>query len=123
MSPRIATLTLAVRCGIAVVMTAVASPVLAQEPPGQSSRGTILDQARESLTSQSTPPERSWVERKLYWYDNQYVLAKLFGGWKGIHLAGGSFPAGAGLKQNVRVVCPARGGGGARAAGFGGPFE
>ena len=46
-------------------------------------------------------PQRSAIERGLYWYDNQYVLAKMFGGWKGIHLAGGDFPAGAGLKFGI----------------------
>ena len=71
----------------------VASPVLAQAPPDpSSSRADLLGDARDSLTGQSVPPGRSTVERGLYWYDNQYVLAKLFGGWKGIHLAGGDFP-------------------------------
>lgn len=41
------------------------------------------------------------MERALYWYDNQYVLPKIFGGWKGFHLAGGDFPAGAGFKFGV----------------------
>ena len=70
-------------------------------PEEPSTRASVLDQAREALTSQSVPPERSTVERGLYWYDNQYVLAKIFGGWKGIHLAGGDFPAGAGIKFGV----------------------
>ena len=61
----------------------------------------MIDQAREALTSQSVPPERSTIERGLYWYDNQYLLTKLFGGWKGIRLGGGDFPAGAGLKFGV----------------------
>ena len=46
-------------------------------------------------------PQRSAIERGLSWYDNQYLFAKLFGGWKGIHLAGGDFPAGAGLKFGI----------------------
>jgi outer membrane protein assembly factor BamA len=50
------------------------------------------------MAAQSTPPERSSTERGLSWYDNQYVLAKLSAGWDGFHMAGTSFPAGAGLK-------------------------
>jgi hypothetical protein len=70
----------------------------AQEP---STRAGVLEAARVERTGDVTPPARSSTERALYWYDNQYVLAKLFGGWKGIHLAGGDFPAGAGMKFGV----------------------
>ena len=69
--------------------------------PTPSSRADLLGDARESLTNQSVPPPRSTIERGLYCYDNQHVLAKLFGGWKGIHLAGGDFPAGAGFNVGV----------------------
>lgn len=86
----------------AAMIVWLASPVLAQAPPDpSSSRAGLLGDARESLTGQSVPPGRSTIERGLYWYDNQYVLAKLFGGWKGIHLAGGDFPAGAGFNVGV----------------------
>ncbi len=61
----------------------VASPLMAQTPEEPSTRASVLDQAREALASQSVAPERSTIERGLYWYDNQYVLAKIFGGWKG----------------------------------------
>jgi hypothetical protein len=60
-----------------------------------------MEQVRETLAGDTTAPQRSAVERGLLWYDNQHVLAKLFGGWKGIHLVGGDFPAGAGLKIGV----------------------
>ena len=87
---------------VAAMIVLLASPLLAQAPPDpSSSRADLLGDARESLTGQAVPPGRSTVERGLYWYDNQYVLAKLFGGWKGIHLAGGDFPAGAGFKVGV----------------------
>ena len=90
------------RSAAAAMIVLLASPVLAQAPSDPSAtRASILDEARQELTSQSVPPRRSTIERGLYWYDNQYVLAKLFGGWKGIHLAGGDFPAGAGLKFGV----------------------
>ena len=81
------------------------APALAQAPSEQpSTRAGVLDQAREALTSQSVPPERSTIERGLYWYDNQYVINKIFGGWKGIRLGGGDFPAGAGMKFGVIKV-------------------
>jgi hypothetical protein len=67
----------------------------------ETSRAQTLEAARNSKASEISPPERSFLERKLYWYDNQYVLPKIFGGWKGFHLAGGNFPAGAGLKFGV----------------------
>ena len=70
----------------------LAAPALAQTPAEPSTRGDILDTARDALSSESAPPTRSTVERGLYWYDNQYVLAKIFGGWKGIHIGGAAFP-------------------------------
>jgi hypothetical protein len=87
------------RPAVAGVIVLLASPVLAQaptEPP--STRASVLDAARDAQTSQSVPPERSSIDRGLSWYDNQYVLAKIFGGWKGIRIGGGDFPAGAGMK-------------------------
>jgi hypothetical protein len=60
-----------------------------------------MESARETLTSESVKPQRSTIERGLSWYDHQYLFAKLLGGWKGIHLAGGGFPAGAGLKFGI----------------------
>jgi Omp85 superfamily domain len=83
---------------LAALLALVASPVLAQTPEDSSTRASLMEQARETLASQSVAPQRSAIERGLYWYDNQYVLGKTFVGWKGFHLAGGDFPAGAGLK-------------------------
>jgi hypothetical protein len=65
------------------------------------SRTVALAAEREAKTSELTPPQRSFLERKLYWYDNQHVLDKVFSGWHGLHLAGGDFPAGAGTKFGV----------------------
>jgi hypothetical protein len=87
------------RPAVACMIVLLASPVLAQaptEPP--STRASVLDAARNALTSQSAPPERSKIDKALSWYDNQYVLEKIFGGWKGIRIGGGDFPAGAGMK-------------------------
>ena len=83
----------------------LASPPTAIAAEGQTgqetTRAQALEAARASTPAEITPPQRSFVERTLYWYDNQYVLPKIFGGWKGIHLAGGNFPAGAGFKFGV----------------------
>ena len=86
---------------LAALLALVASPVLAQTPDEPSTRAGLMEKARETLASESVTPQRSVIERGLSWYDNQYVFAKLLGGWKGIHLAGGDFPAGAGLKFGV----------------------
>ena len=69
---------------VAAMLVVLASPVMAQDPQPASTRATILDEARQALTSQSTPPTRSKVETGLYWYDNQYLLTKVLSGWKGI---------------------------------------
>ena len=84
---------------IGLVMAASAAAQTPTEPPV--TRASVLEGARQELTPQSKPPERSRLEKWLYWYDNQYVLAKLLAGWKGIHIAGGDFPAGAGIKFGV----------------------
>ena len=76
--------------------------VFAQDQSAAASgRAELLAGERDSKTTIVAPPERTLVEQALYWYDNQYVLAKIFGGWNGVHLAGGDFPAGAGLKYGV----------------------
>ena len=68
----------------------IASPLMAQAPSEQpSTRASVLDQAREALTSQSVPPERSTIERGLYWYDNQNVLNKIVWWMEGIPSRGG----------------------------------
>ena len=89
------------RPALAALLMLGASSVLAQTPEEPSTRASLMQTAREALARESARPRRSAIERGLYWYDNQYVLAKLFGGWKGIHLAGGDFPAGAGLKFGI----------------------
>ena len=89
------------RAAVAVFSVFLAAPVLAQAPSEPSTRASVLDQAREALATQSAPPRRSLIERGLYWYDNQSVLARGLGGWKGVRIAGGDFPAGAGMKVGL----------------------
>jgi hypothetical protein len=90
------------RPAVALMLVLLASPARAQAPSEPSpTRASVLDGARQALTTQSAPPTRSKVERALFWYDNQYGPSILFKGWKGVHLAGGDFPAGAGIKFGV----------------------
>jgi hypothetical protein len=93
---------------VATVLVTLASPARGQnsEQEQPASRAAVLDAAREAMAAQSAAPARSRTDRQLYWYDNQYVLAKLTAGWKGFHLAGGDFPAGAGWKFGVGFDTP-----------------
>jgi hypothetical protein len=90
-----------VRPVLVVLLTAIASPLLAQTPDESSTRASLMEQARDTLATESVAPRRSSIERFLYWYDNQHVLDRPVKGWKGIHFAGGDFPAGAGLKFGI----------------------
>jgi len=76
----------------------------AQDEPPSSTRAAELAATRDRKATELTPPGRSSLERGLSWYDNQYVLAKVFGGWNGVHMASGDFPAGAGTTFGVRVT-------------------
>src|SRR6185295_14613674 len=69
--------------------------------PDSLTRAALLAAAREQKSQELKPVERSTVEKGLYWYDNQYLLPKVFGKWKGVHIGGGGFPAGAGTKFGV----------------------
>lgn len=70
----------------------------ATTPPTRSAR---LDAERDARAADATPPRRSMLERALGWYDNQQVLARMLGGWRGFHGAGGHFPAGAGTAAGL----------------------
>jgi hypothetical protein len=77
----------------------IASP---DTPAGDAAtRASILAAARDQKALELEPVKRSKVEKGLFWYDNQYLLPKIFGKWKGIHIGGGGFPAGAGMKYGV----------------------
>jgi len=68
----------------------------AQQDPAPATRGERLDAERDAKATSVTPPRRTMLERALTWYDNQQVLARMLGGWRGFHGASGNFPAGAG---------------------------
>jgi len=84
-----------------IVLTAVDRASAVGQTAGEPTRSSMLEAARDAKNAETSPPERSRVERALYWYDNQYLLAKILGGWNGFHLGGGDFPAGAGVKYGV----------------------
>jgi hypothetical protein len=91
---------------VLLLMTAVTAPVSAQDQdPDQGSsvsRATLLAGEREKKATTAAPPERSTVERALYKYDNGFGGTPfIFQSWHGLHLAGGNFPAGAGVKFGV----------------------
>ena len=94
----------------AVLATAVARPAFAGQEaatpsgtpaPDSLTRAALLAAAREQKALEPKPVERSSVEKGLYWYDNQYLLSRVFGKWTGLHIGGGGFPAGAGMKFGV----------------------
>ncbi|MFQ5789449.1 MAG: BamA/TamA family outer membrane protein [Acidobacteriota bacterium] len=65
------------------------------------SRAALLEAKRLDKKKAVALPERGALEKGLYWYDNQLILQKLTAGWHGVHMAGGGFPAGAGLTFGV----------------------
>src|SRR5438876_652551 len=94
----------------AALATADARPALAGQDgatppatpaPDSLTRAALLAAAREQKGLDPKPVERSKVEKGLYWYDHQYLLSRVFGNWKGIHIGGAAFPAGAGTKFGV----------------------
>src|SRR5262245_24064180 len=83
-----------------LLVTAAAAPAAAQDPDqtASDSRTAKLAAERDKKAADATPPVRSTIERALYRYDNGAGTPFIFQSWHGFHLAGGSFPAGAGLK-------------------------
>ena len=59
-----------------ILLAPAASPALAQTSEDSSTRASLMEQARDALASESVAPQRSAIERGLYWYDNQYVLGE-----------------------------------------------
>jgi len=91
------------RTGLLIVLAAIVPARASAQDQGTpaATRSSLLESARDAKVTESEPAQRSTVERALYWYDNQSVLTRIFGGWRGFRLAGGSFPAGAGTKFGV----------------------
>ena len=92
--------------GAALLVVMTTPAVAGQEPtaaPADNplSRSALLAAARDQKGLERQEPTRGLAEKGLYWYDNQHVLPKVFGNWKGLHMGGGNFPAGAGTKFGV----------------------
>jgi outer membrane protein assembly factor BamA len=93
----------------AAFLGVVSGPAAAQDAstasgtpaPDALTRAAQLAAAREQKGLELEPMKRGKVEKGLYWYDHQNLLPKIFGKWKGIHIGGGGFPAGAGMKFGV----------------------
>jgi hypothetical protein len=85
----------------ALLLVAALSPAVLGQTAEEPTRDKVVEAARDAKSVATAAPQRSTVERALYWYDNQYVLAKVFEGWHGFHFAGGGFPAGAGTTYGV----------------------
>jgi hypothetical protein len=92
-----------------LLVAAASAPAVAQDQErdqnSADSRAALLAAEREQKAAESSPPERSAVERALYRYDNGTgSLPFIFQSWHGLQLAGGSFPAGAGTTFGVRLT-------------------
>lgn len=85
----------------AVLLAVPGLAAAGQQAESAGERSALLSAERDKKAEETAPPERSVVERALYWYDNQYVLPKITAGWNGFRLAGGRFPAGAGTAAGV----------------------
>ena len=89
-----------------LLLAAASSPASAQAPDQDQApvpvRAALLDGEREKKATETTPPQRGTIERALSVYDKGGGgVPFLFQPWHGFHYAGGSFPAGAGLKFGV----------------------
>ena len=81
-----------------LIYLSAASAQQEPQPADPETRTAQIEAERDAKSPHLKPPTRSKVESFLYWYDNQYVIPRLFAGWKGFHLGPGHFPAGAGMK-------------------------
>lgn len=86
---------------LAAFVGLAASLAYGQERATGSSRSDQLAAEREEKAGHASSPERSTVERALYWYDNQDLLVKIQSGWNGFRMASGGFAAGAGTTLGI----------------------
>jgi outer membrane protein assembly factor BamA len=95
---------LAARWSIRLVASGVwlalgtASIALCQSVPEvPPSRAEELTREREEKAKNLKKPEKNGAENGLHWWDNQQVINRVRSGWRGFHVATGSFANGAGL--------------------------
>jgi hypothetical protein len=91
---------------VLVGMAAACLPAAAQDQDQTSadSRAALLLAEREKKETETSPPQRSKIERALYRYDQGYGTPFIFQSWHGFRLAGGEFPAGAGTTIGTAFV-------------------
>ena len=68
------------------------------EPP---SRAEELRKEREAKAQKVRKPDKNSAEKGLHWWDNQNAVTRVLSGWRGFHVATGSFATGAGLVFGV----------------------
>jgi hypothetical protein len=66
-------------------------------PDNPPSRAAELTREREEKAITLQGPDQSGIEKGLHWWDNQQVVNRIRSGWRGFHVATGSFANGAGL--------------------------
>jgi hypothetical protein len=92
---------------VALLFATVSASVAAQSQTTsatpESTREAVLTAERDKKATETSPPQRSTLERALYAYDNGAGsgLPLLFSPWHGFQVANGHFPAGAGMKIGI----------------------
>ena len=98
---RIAMNTLRTLCAYVGALLLLAGSLAASDEPAVS-RASALRAERKAKLAETKPPGRSSLEKGLQHYDAGMLLfGTVQNGWHGFRLAGGDFPAGAGLNVGV----------------------
>jgi ABC-type transport system substrate-binding protein len=81
----VVTLLLTVAVTNAAAQTTSSPP---SEAPPDTTRAALLAAERDAQAAAPVAASRSRLERALSWYDDQQVIARLFGGWQGVQVVG-----------------------------------
>lgn len=93
-----AILSIGIWTGALFLTASFGSNALGQSTEAQAqSRAARLQAEREAKAQKLEKPKKSSAEKGLYWWDNQNVVTRVLSGWRGFHIATGSFANGAGL--------------------------
>jgi hypothetical protein len=92
----------AVSGALGLLVLASAAAASGQQTESESpSRAEELKKEREAKANNLREPDRGSAEKGLHWWDNQNVVTRVLSGWRGFHVATGSFASGAGLVFGV----------------------
>jgi hypothetical protein len=95
-----------IRSAFVLLFTFVgAVPLVAQDLSTNADRAQQASAQRDEKAARLTPPQRSQVERALYWYDMNGARLR----WRMFHVSGGSFPGGAGFGYGLGATVKAMG--------------